>query len=88
MSVSKYLKGKDLVMNYFDFFNINPKPKKDIDRTVQCKCSWKGKYRASRGYTNLQAHIISSHPEYTTLTDNSQKNQLLLSDCFYPSKVR
>ena len=81
-------KGKDLVIHYFEFFNINRKPDKEVEYKVNCKCGWRGKYKTSRGYTNLQAHNISSHPEYTLLTDDSTTNQQLISDCFYSPKAK
>jgi hypothetical protein len=82
------LKGKQLVVQFFDSFANNPKPDKFIDHQVKCKCGWRGKYKSSRGYTNLQTHILSAHPEYASLTHNTKRNQRLFEDCFYPAKVK
>jgi hypothetical protein len=85
---SDVLKGNQLVVQFFDFFANNPKPDQFIDHQVKCKCGWIGKYKSSREYTNLQTHIISAHPEYASLMDNTKRNQRLLEDCFYPAKVK
>jgi hypothetical protein len=85
---SDVLKSKQLVVQFFDFFSNNLKPDKFIDHQVKCKCGWIGKYKSSQGYINLQAHIISAHPEYASLMDNTKRNQRLLEDCFYPDKVK
>jgi hypothetical protein len=82
------LKGKQLVMQFFDFFKTNSKPNKDVEHSVTCKCGWEGKYKSSRSYTNLQAHIVSAHPEHASLTSNSKSNQRLIEDCFYSLKVK
>ena len=85
---SDVLKGKQLVVQFFNFSLKNLKPDKCIEHQVKGKCGWIGKYKSSRGYTNLQAHIISTHPEYASLTDNTTSYQRLLEDCFYPAKVK
>jgi hypothetical protein len=81
------LKGKELVIQYFAFFQAKGKPKPDTDHEVVCKCGWKGKYRTSKGYTNEQSHIVSLHPEYSKLSSNMMNNQMLVSAQFYPSNV-
>lgn len=81
------LKGKELVVHYFDFFKEN-KPKKDVEYEVKCKCGWEAKFQSCKGYTNLQAHIIAAHPEYVSLTNDTKKNQMLIEEAFCPSKVR
>ena len=63
------LKGKQLVIQFFDFFQTNSKPNKDVEHSVTCKCGWEGKYKSSRGYTNLQAHIVSAHPEHLSSSE-------------------
>ena len=79
------LKGKKLVIQYFD---TNRKPDKRIEHEVHCSCGWKGKYKSSSGYTNLQAHIVGSHPECLKLTGNLKDDQRLIADCFYSKKVK
>ena len=63
------LKRKQLVIQFFDFFKTNSKPNKDVEHSVTCKCGWKGKYKSSRGYTNLQAHIVSAHPGHLSSSE-------------------
>jgi hypothetical protein len=36
--LSDVLRGKQLMVQFFDFFTNNPKPDKFIDHQVKCKC--------------------------------------------------
>jgi hypothetical protein len=88
MSMTVPLKGKALVVHFFDFFKSSTKPERDVEYTVRCKCGWNGKYMSNKGYTNLQSHIVASHPDYINLGHDLERNQRLLMESFYPKKVR
>ena len=71
------LKGKDLVVKYFDLFKPGFKAIPGNEYTVQCKCSWKGKFKSNIGYQNLAHHIKTEHLEYTLLSEYPQMGKFV-----------
>lgn len=80
------LKGKSLVVKFFDLFGNGFKPVSNRVYTAECKCGWKGDFKSSKGYTNLQNHIESAHKDYID-SDVSSEQQILTS-FMYTSKVK
>lgn len=64
---SVLLWGKELVIQYFDFFSQNLNLDSIFEYIVIWKCEWQGKYKLSQGYTNLQTHITSPLPSMWNL---------------------